>query len=75
MAICSLLRPLPTPFDLPDYQTYQARCYQAFLDGIATDYYHQGLEDCLKASPPLHPYNEAYMEGYNLQDKPDYLSA
>lgn len=70
MATISLLQPLPIPFDLPDYRDYQEACCKAFLEGVATDYYHQGIEDCMKALPPLHPYNEVYMQGYNLQVKP-----
>ena len=36
-----------------------------FLEVNAQSAYYQGLEDALKANPPLHPRNQEYMQGYN----------
>lgn len=55
--------------NLPDYFDYQLECHEVFLNSVAMDYYHQGIEDALKALPALHPYNSDYMAGYNLQDE------
>ncbi len=53
--------------DLPlsDNLDYLEESHLAFLTGVAEEYYWQGVEDALKANPPLLPEVEDYMEGYN----------
>lgn len=48
----------------PDYLVYLEKSKLAFLTGVAEEYFWQGVEDALKANPPLHPEVEDYMAGY-----------
>jgi len=51
--------------DIPEYINYLEERHNAFLDGVAQEYYWQRVEDALKANPPLLPEVEEYMTGYN----------
>ena len=58
---------LDFPFSepLPDHIDWEQRSHEAFLQERCDTYYGQGLEDALKAKPPLYPDFPEYMDGYN----------
>ncbi len=61
--------------DLPlsDFRDHREKSHLAFLTGVAEEYYWQGVEDALKANPPLLPevedYNSLNEGGPDTNDK------
>jgi hypothetical protein len=49
---------------LPDWIDWVQDCQDQFLTGVCESYYGQGLEDALKALPPLFAELPEYMDGY-----------